>query len=130
MHVLFWGTDKENTKGAMELRDGFINEFGLGNNERNCTMGPVDPAPTEPMCVFDADFIPSGPFLTAAFAFFIPRVDLQRAQQWMMLHHGVYDVLIHPNTGCHTQDHTVWAMWAGHKWDLDINVFNRHHDHD
>ena len=43
----------------------------------------------------------------------------------MVQHRGVYDVLIHPNTGCSVLDHTDWAMWAGDKWELDTTVFGR-----
>ena len=122
-HVLFQGSNEENTQGAIELRNNFINEFGL-TNDRNCTMGPVDPAPEEPMCVFNVDMEPSGPFLTSQFAFFIQKDDFTVAQEWMRLNHGDYDVLYHPNTGCHVQDHIQWSMWSGDKWQLNTGVFD------
>ena len=87
-------------------------------------MGPVDPAPEEPMCVFNVDMEPSGPFLTSQFAFFIPKDDFTVAQEWMRLNHGDYDVLYHPNTGCHVQDHIQWSMWSGDKWQLNTGVFD------
>lgn len=96
----------------------------------NCTMGPANPAPGYPMCVFPVNMDPvtgHGPFLTAEYAFFVPKEDLQRATNWMVQHRGVYDVLIHPNTGCHVQDHTDWAMWSGNKWELDTSVFPSSH---
>ena len=108
----------------MELRDQFINAFDLGNNAHNCTIDAGDPAPNSPMCVFEVDWEPAGPFVTAQYSFFIPKDDLQRTQQWMMQNHGNYDVLIHPNSGCETFDHTIWAMWAGKAWEIDDSIFS------
>ena len=71
-HVLFWNSNEEHKKGALELRDKFINEFGLGNNEHNCTINNHDAFPGHPMCVFPVEYEPSGPFLTSQYSFFIP----------------------------------------------------------
>ena len=84
----------------MQLRDQFIEAFDLVN--KNCTIDAGDPGPGVPMCVFDVDWQPAGPFVAAQLSFFIPKIDLQRTQHWIMKHRGIYDVMIHPNSGCET----------------------------
>jgi aromatic ring-cleaving dioxygenase len=38
---------------------------------------------------------------------------------YFQLHHGKLSVLIHPKSGNDLQDHTVNALWLGHKIKLD-----------
>ena len=124
IHVLFWQNSQPNVDGAMAVRDAFINAFDLGNDAHNCTIDAGDPAPNAAMCVFEVDWLPAGPFVTAQYSFFIPKEDLQKTQQWIAQNHAGYDVLIHPNSGCETYDHTIWAMWAGKEWEIDDSIFS------
>ncbi len=33
-------------------------------------------------------------------------------------------ILVHPNSGCETEDHSSWALWGGHAWELDMTIFS------
>jgi hypothetical protein len=34
-------------------------------------------------------------------------------------------MLLHPNTGYEYEDHSIWAMWAGEPWPLDMSIFDQ-----
>lgn len=34
-------------------------------------------------------------------------------------------MLLHPNTGYEYEDHSIWAMWAGQPWPLDMSIFEQ-----
>jgi hypothetical protein len=34
-------------------------------------------------------------------------------------------MLLHPNTGYEYEDHSIWAMWAGEPWPLDMSIFEQ-----
>jgi hypothetical protein len=34
-------------------------------------------------------------------------------------------MLVHPNTGYEYEDHSIWAMWAGDVWPLDMSIFDK-----
>ena len=38
---------------------------------------------------------------------------------------GNLSVLLHPNTGYEYEDHSIWAMWAGQPWPLDMSIFEQ-----
>ncbi len=33
-------------------------------------------------------------------------------------------ILVHPNSGCETEDHSSWALWGGNRWELDMTIFS------
>ena len=121
IHVLFWQNSPKHTAGALGLRNKFIERFNL---KENCTMDAGDPAPGHEMCVFEVDWEPAGPFTTAQYSFFIPLQKLQETSIWMLQHRGIYDVFIHPNSGCETNDHTKWYTFSGNKWPIDASIFS------
>ena len=124
IHVIFWYTNPERVKMAMDLRQRFMERFDLGTPEDNCTMRPGDPAPGHDMCVFKphTKAIQNGPFLQGDFAIFIPPALLQETSAWMLQHRGILDVFIHPNSGCEVNDHTKWNTYAGVKWPIDTTI--------
>lgn len=34
-------------------------------------------------------------------------------------------LLLHPNTGCEYEDHSIWALWAGGSWPLNMDIFTQ-----
>jgi hypothetical protein len=44
---------------------------------------------------------------------FVPIPYYAVASQWFLQRHGDFPLLIHPNSGCEYEDHTVWALWTG-----------------
>lgn len=68
---------------------------------------------------WDAD----GPFPTAQYSFFVPPSLLVPTMNFMVQNRqGPIDVLVHPNSGCETEDHTLWEFWSGQPWRLDISA--------
>ena len=123
IHVLFPPSNAQATNAAMDLQRRFISDFDL-TSAGNCSMSAGDPAPNATMCAFEVDWEPAGPFLTAQYSFFVPVARYEAAVSWVLRHRGALDVLVHPNSGCEVEDHTAWALWAGHPWELDTSVFS------
>ena len=72
IHILFWQTNANSTAAALALRDSFAKEF---NVQQHCPIEAGDPAPEQhTICYFNPDMEPAGPFLTAQWSFFIPKV--------------------------------------------------------
>eukprot|EP00053_Salpingoeca_punica_P007791 m.70920 g.70920 ORF g.70920 m.70920 type:complete len:237 (+) comp14331_c0_seq4:69-779(+) len=66
--------------------------------------------------IVDHDFnttLEGGPFPVGEWSIFVPIPYFAVALQFMMQRHGEFPLLIHPNTGCEYEDHSIWAMWTG-----------------
>jgi len=121
IHILFWQNNANHTAGALTLREKFVTAFKLAD------VAPCrDLFFDDNMCMFETDFEPVGPFVVAQWAVYILPNDYQRTVTWMAQNRGNYDMLVHPNSGCETEDHTAWALWGGKSWDIDFTIF--HHD--
>lgn len=42
---------------------------------------------------------------------------------WFLLNHGSFSLLIHTNTGCEYEDHSLYAQWSGSAWNMDMSIF-------
>ena len=71
-----------------------------------------------------AGWVPEGPFPTAEYSFFIPPSNLSATYNYLVQHRNGLDVLLHPNSGCEINDHTIWAAFAGMPWRIDISAFS------
>jgi aromatic ring-cleaving dioxygenase len=61
------------------------------------------------LCMFEPDLPkPAGPFPISEWAVFVPPQFLAATFTWMMQHRGVFDVFVHPNSGCEIYDHRDW----------------------
>ena len=121
IHILFYGTNKNQTMNAIALKEAFAKEF---NVKEDCPISPGDIGyKQKSICAFDTQLEGAGPFLTAQWSFFIPKSMFDAPVKWIMQNRGEFDTLIHPNSGCTTQDHTDWSLWGGDKWHLDTNIF-------
>ena len=121
IHVLFWSSSNKSIASALRFQGDFMTEFGLWN-KANCTRDSEDPLPRADMCAWtEIGWEPEGPFLTAQYSFFVPVAMYEKAVAWTVRHRGDLDVLVHPNSGCENEDHTIWAVWLGNKWELDIH---------
>eukprot|EP00013_Stygamoeba_regulata_P028648 CAMPEP_0177664204 /NCGR_PEP_ID=MMETSP0447-20121125/20358_1 /TAXON_ID=0 /ORGANISM="Stygamoeba regulata, Strain BSH-02190019" /LENGTH=179 /DNA_ID=CAMNT_0019170139 /DNA_START=11 /DNA_END=550 /DNA_ORIENTATION=+ len=121
IHCLFWHADKESTAGALKLRDDFIKEFNLANVTLCKDLFHEDR-----LCMFEIENYPVGPFVTGQWSAFLLPEHYARATQWIMQHRGIYDILIHPNTGCGVEDHTQWNVWGGNPWEINTRAFSQH----
>ena len=118
-HILFWSSNENHKKGAYDLRDKFISEFTK-------ILGPIpickDLYHGDIVCLFDPHEQANGPFLTAEWSVFITNETFDVIVRWIMQNRGIYDLFVHPNSGCQVDDHTRWAMWGGNSWELDKDI--------
>ena len=66
-----------------------------------------------------------GPFPIGEWSLFVPTHFLNLLVPWFSQNRDEFTVLIHPNTGCEYEDHTIWTMWIGNKWNLDPSIFRQ-----
>ena len=117
-HLLYFQLNKAHTAGAMQIRDDFIATFKNRLGPKCTSLFFQDK-----LCMFEPDRQPAGPFPTAQWSVFIMPEDFLDVVSWIMQHKGPYDILVHPNTGCEMEDHSTWAMWGGHPWEINMDAF-------
>jgi len=107
IHLLFHQTNANHTKGAFDIR----NKFNATFHDR---IGPQckDLFDEDHLCMFEPDIEPIWPFLTAQWSIFVTNEDLTDMFSWFIQNRGIYDILIHPNTGCEMEDHSDWVVWG------------------
>lgn len=70
---------------------------------------------------------PVGPHPRWSFQLRIRTQDFLPVLEWLVLHHGMLDVFLHPNTGDGLRDHRDHAMWIGKSHILDLALFDAGH---
>ncbi len=40
-----------------------------------------------------------------------------------LMNYGNFSLLIHTNTGCEYEDHSLYAQWSGLAWNMDMSIF-------
>ena len=126
IHIIFYGTNTNSTNDADALKKQFAEEFDV---TEDCPISPADLGINQKtICAFATEYEPVGPFLTAQWSFFIPKIIHEEVMsffnkpvQWTMQNRRNFDAFIHPNTGCSTRDHVDWSLWGGNKWALDTS---------
>eukprot|EP00729_Bicosta_minor_P016503 gene16503-13022_t len=97
IHALFWQMNPNSTKAALTFQHDFLDTWGP---MENCTFAAGDPQPNRTaLCMYEVDWEPAGPFLTAQLSFFIPRAFYERTVAWSVHHRGDLDLMVHPNSG-------------------------------
>jgi len=66
-----------------------------------------------------------GPFVSGEWSIFIPVPYYNLVVPWMFQNRGNFSIVVHPNTGFEYEDHSIWAMWAGQVWALDMTIFDQ-----
>jgi aromatic ring-cleaving dioxygenase len=51
----------------------------------------------------------------------VPQVVPWFTQMYTSVNTG--SLLVHTNTGCEYEDHSIWALWGGTAWPLDMDIF-------
>ena len=122
----------QSVEAANVFHASFLKEFGP---LKDCTgdwagdpRGGQGNVTTLEMCDFGFDRDAAGPFNTPQGAFFVPEYRLREVLIFSIQHRSLsgnmpIDILIHPNTGCETEDHSVWALWNGNSWPINFDVF-------
>lgn len=66
---------------------------------------------------------PVGPHPMWSFQLRVQSDDIAHVLAWLVLHHGMLDVFVHPNTGDGLRDHRDHALWIGKSHVLDLALF-------
>ena len=76
--------------------------------------------------ISDHDFnstLEGGPFVSGEWSMFVPVPYYSLVVPYMFQHRGNFSLIVYPNTGYEFEDHTLWAMWSGQPWPLDLSIF-------
>ncbi|CAF0965225.1 unnamed protein product [Rotaria sordida] len=66
-----------------------------------------------------------GPFVSGEWSIFLPLGYYAVVTPWLLQNRGNLSMLLHPNSGYEYEDHSIWAMWAGEPWPLDMSIFEK-----
>eukprot|EP00047_Mylnosiga_fluctuans_P004065 m.232525 g.232525 ORF g.232525 m.232525 type:complete len:229 (-) comp12371_c0_seq1:64-750(-) len=123
-HIIYMLTNQDQVKGAIDLRQRartFFSDYlgpdcdGRYDEGRLCL---IDDHP------FNIS-LPDGPFPVGEWSIFTPVHYFSLVVPWLFQNRGEFTLLVHPNTGCEYEDHSIWALWAGDKWPLDMSIFTQ-----
>jgi aromatic ring-cleaving dioxygenase len=120
VHVTYMLTNKDQTERAIAFREKAREHFKDFTGP-DCLHGWDEGK----LCfIMDHDLHTSiGPFPIGEWSMWIPNSHLNLLIGWFMQNRGDFSVLFHPNTGCENEDHTLWTIWIGEKWNLDLHFF-------
>jgi aromatic ring-cleaving dioxygenase len=59
-----------------------------------------------------------GPFAVGEWSMFVPVAYYQAVLPWFLMNRGDLSLLVHPNTGCEYEDHSIRAQWSGQPWQM------------
>ena len=66
-----------------------------------------------------------GPFAVGEWSAFVPVHYFGAVVPWFVQNRGQFNLLVHPNTGCEYEDHSIWAQWTGSAWNMDMSIFTQ-----
>jgi len=122
IHAVFDGSNSTIYTTALDLHAAFTKAMGQRVDDSNtwCPFSHPNAAlGYDQICPFEFDEASLktqprtsvGLFGGANYAFHIPRSHYMAAQDWWRQHHGrTVDYMMHVNTGCENNDHSIWAM--------------------
>lgn len=137
IHLIFWPdlepgyeamANSRNSTGALAVQRRLVEQFhiDLGANCTTCQLfgNCTDVYEKTRLCMFTFDgrvgWGINTPFLAPNWAAYVPVERFADTVSWIMQHRGVYDVFVHPNSGCFIEDILDWSMWGGSKWQLAL----------
>jgi len=66
-----------------------------------------------------------GPWPSGEWSMFVPISYYEQTIPWFTQHRGEFSLLVHPNSGCEYEDHSIWALWGGEPWPLNFDIFEQ-----
>ena len=125
IHVLFMETNNASVAEAMQMRAEFVEKFKPSGTCKGLFHQPA-------LCMFETEYVPDAPFPTAYWAAYIPKEDFATTVPWAMQRRNpdgksTLSLFVHPNTDLANElnDHTIWPMWGGPVWPLDLSIFHK-----
>ena len=136
VHALFMPYNKQSVKSALAFAERLSSHFQVTDDcgSAGDPMAGQEDDDELHMCAFDVAMEAGGPFNTAQLAYFFPPSKLQEVMAFATQHRATagsfpIDILIHPNTGCETEDHSIFAVWGGTPWPINFEAFSCEHPH-
>lgn len=121
LHVMFQTHNNDSATGfdnAMRFREQFMQVFNMTDDPSSlCQDDFVNLGP----CMFPVYTHQYGPFPVPQWAVFFHPDLFTPISMWAMQNRGLFDILIHPNSGYEFEDHALWPVWGGNKWFLDFS---------
>jgi hypothetical protein len=121
IHVTYMLTNDNEIEAVSKFRnetlDHFLPFWGL---DPKCAGTDVEPSGRydngEFCMIYDHDIRNDtlGPFPIGEWSVFVPVHYLYAVMPWFVQHRGQFSLLVHPNTGCEYEDHSIWAQVATH----------------
>lgn len=116
------------SKFARALRKAFISQFHVPECDESRSIFNLTT-----LCAFAVDETGAGglanaaPFVAPNFAIYVPVERYADVVPWFMANRGDLDFIVHPNTQgcgleCSPQDHLLWSVWAGNKWEVRFTL--------
>jgi aromatic ring-cleaving dioxygenase len=123
LHVFFYTHNNNSVTGAdnaLLFRNSFSQKFNVSAAPDDLCKDDFDNGDSM-ICLFPVYTRSYGPFPTPQWAAFFRPALFQDISLWAMQHRGVFDILIHPNSGYEFEDHALWPVWGGQKHFLDFS---------
>ena len=129
VHITYMLTNPAQIEAAAILRSKALEEFSdLLGPDPKCQGTEEDPSgryDNGRLCaIYDHSLNTTlGPFPVGEWSFFVPVHYYNRLVPWFTQNRENFTLLVHPNTGCEYEDHSIWAHWTGPAWNLDMSIF-------
>lgn len=134
VHITYMLTNQQQISAAIALRDIALDEFSdLLGSEPTCQGTVADPSgryDNGRFCMIHDHNLRNetlGPFTVGEWSMFVPVHFYNRVVPWFVQHRQDtgenFSLLVHPNSGCEYEDHSIWAQWSGAPWTMDMSIF-------
>jgi aromatic ring-cleaving dioxygenase len=124
IHIVYTLTNPDEYKKAMVLREK-AKEYFKDYVGDDC-KGRFD---TGRLCFIDDHpldkVLLEGPFPSGEWSMFVPVSHFALVVPWFSINRGDFSYLVHPNTGCMWEDHSIWSFWVGQAWPIDLTIFDK-----
>jgi len=131
VHIVFMLTNNKQIAAADALRDEAIEHFAdITGSDHVCRGTKLDSSGRYDNGKFCFTYdhpinetLKGAPFPVGEWSAFVPVPYYYKVVSWFVQHRGEFSLLVHPNTGCEYEDHSIWAQWSGNAWNLDMSIF-------
>lgn len=133
VHVTYMLTNEKQIQEVQLFREQAIKHFTplLNGLSPVCQGTDVEPSgryDNGRFCfIYDHDLTNDtlGPFAVGEWSAFVPVNYYSAVVPWFVQNRGQFNLLVHPNTGCEYEDHSIWAQWSGSAWNMDMSIFTQ-----
>jgi len=129
-HITYMLTNSKQITDVQTLRDQAMKFFApMLGSQPNCVGTKVSPSgryDNGHLCMIVDHNLSNdtiGPFAVGEWSMWVPVHSYGTVLPWFLENHGEFSLLIHTNTGCEYEDHSIYAQWSGPAWNMDLSIF-------